>query len=101
MAKKEMTRETLLEEISKWQEENEKNRAAFVVLCERENEEDLGNSASALLGQGCLIVNSIGTVASKNPEIGRLIATAVMPTVNPLAALAEMLGEDSNDSNVN
>lgn len=99
MAKKEMTRENLLEEISKWHGENEKNRAAFVVLCERKDEEDPGNSVTTLLGHGKLIVASIGTIASNDPEVSGILTAAIIGNMNPLAALAGMLGKEDEEDN--
>lgn len=83
-------REALMAAISKWQKEDRENRAAIVLLCERKDEEDEGNTSSGILGPGKLLLDSLCTVIKVQKDFADMCRIAL--SGNMLSNLFDMLG---------
>lgn len=77
-----------------WYEQDSDNRCAVVILGDKNNEKDAGNSSCCVVGPGSLIAVSLGTVLKSDENIRKLVTYSLM---GPLGGLLDMLNNSKEE----
>lgn len=66
-------KEKLSDLITSWCDQDTENRSALVLLSDRKDKEDAGQTTSLLLGPGTLLLPSVGSVLERNAVFKSMI----------------------------
>lgn len=83
-------KEKINEFIKSWHKQDSDNRCALVILGDRKNEKDAGQSSFCMLGPGALIAASLGTALNNNESLKGFASYCLM---EPLGGLLSMLNK--------
>lgn len=87
-------KEKINELIVSWCEQDSDNRCAVVILGDRNNEKDAGESSCCVAGPGSLIAVSLRTVLKGNEDLRGLVTHSLM---GPLGGLLDMFNKSKEE----
>lgn len=80
--------------ITSWCEQDSHNRCAVVILGDRKDEEDAGESSTCILGPGKLIIASLETALDVNADLKEIVIHCL---VGPLGRLLSMFNKQKEE----